>query len=108
MQMLSSNCPFVGKTFIFEYDGFIARDTFISDTEVAYEVLSGPATGIRGNAIFTSRKVSDTQYLITWQEDDGGTVVHLDDFEKGLSFSHYTNADHAFFVMDGRIREVVE
>lgn len=100
--------PFIGKTYIFEYDGFVARDTFISDSEVAYEVISGPAKGVRGSAIFTTRQVSDTQYLITWQEEDGGTVVHLDDFEKGLSFSHYTNAHHDFFVMDGRIREAVE
>lgn len=106
--MQSNNFPFVGRTYLFEYDGFVARDTFISDNEVTYEVLSGPAAGIKGNATFTTRQVSSTQYLITWQEDDGGTVVHLDDFEKGLSFSHYTNAQHEFFVMDGRIREAVE
>ena len=99
--------PFVGKTFFFEYDGFVARDEFISDNEVAYEVLSGPAKGVKGTAIFTARQVSDTQYLITWQEEDGGTVVHLDDFNKGLSFSHYTNARHDFFVMDGSIRETL-
>lgn len=105
--MHSNHFPFTGKTYLFEYDGFVARDTFISDDEVEYEVLSGPARGIKGRAIFTTRQVSETQYLITWQEDDGGTVVHLDDFEKGLSFSHYTNAHHEFFVMDGRIRNVV-
>lgn len=104
--MHSNNLPFVGKTYLFEYGGFVARDTFISENEVVYEVLSGPAAGIRGRAIFTTRQVSDSQYLITWQEDDGGTVVHLDDFEKGLSFSHYTNARLEFFVMDGWLREV--
>ena len=106
--MHNSNLPFVGKTYLFEYEGFVARDTFISENEVAYEVLSGPAAGIRGSAVFTTRQVSDSQYLITWQEDDGGTVVHLDDFEKGLSYSHYTNARHEFFVMDGYIRETAE
>lgn len=102
---MQGSFPFTGKQFIFDYGEFVACDTFISDSEVSYEVLSGPARGIRGHAIFTSRQISDTQYLITWQEDDGGTVVHLDDFEKGISFSHYTNARHEFFVMEGRIRE---
>ena len=106
--MHSNQFPFVGKTFIFDYDGFIARDTFLSDTEISFEVLSGPAKGIIGNAIYSTRQVSDTQYLITWQEEDGGTVVHLDDFVKGESYSHYTNARHEFFVMNGRIREAGE
>lgn len=106
--MHSRSLPFIGRTYLFEYEGFVARDTFISENEVVYEVLAGPAAGLRGSAVFTTRQVSDSQYLITWQEDDGGTVVHLDDFEKGLSFSHYTNARHEFFVMDGNIRETAE
>jgi hypothetical protein len=106
--MHSTNLPFVGKTYLFEYGDFVARDTFISEKEVVYEVLTGPAAGIRGSSLFSARQVSESQYLITWQEDDGGTVVHLDDFEKGLSFSHYTNSRHQFFVMDGRLREASE
>ena len=63
--MHSKSFPFVGKTYIFEYEGFVARDTFISDNDVSYEVISDPAKGITGSARFTTRQVSDTQYLNT-------------------------------------------
>lgn len=106
--MRSNNLPFEGKTYIYDYKGFIVRNSFSSENEVTYDVLAGPAQGITGTAQFTTRQISDTQYLITWQEEDGGTVVHLDDFKKGLSYSHYTNARHEFFVMDGSISEAVK
>ncbi|MBK0094330.1 adenylate cyclase [Erwinia sp. S63] len=105
--MHSNIYPFVYKAYVFDYDGFVARVTFISETEINFEVLFGPAKGSVGNATYSTQQVSETQYLITWQEEDGGTVVHLDDFVKGQSYSHYTNARHEFFVMNGSICEVI-
>jgi len=87
--------PFAGRTCLFKPAGFVARDTFLPENNMACEVLEGPAAGV-------------SQYLITWQKNDDGTVVCLDDFEESLSFSHYTNASHEFFVMDGRISEAAE
>lgn len=104
--MHSDKCPFIGHSYIFEYEGFSARDTFISETEMQFEVLSGPVKGAKGRATYQVKQVSDTLYLLTWQEDDGGTVIHLDDFAHGISRSHYTDPQLNFYVMEGRITPV--
>ncbi|AYW18971.1 hypothetical protein KJY74_16130 [Klebsiella pneumoniae subsp. pneumoniae] len=103
--MNNSKQSFHGKSYIFDYNGFVARDTFTSD-EVIFEVLTGPAKGIKGKAAYKAQNVGEGKFLISWQEEDGGTVVHLDDFISGTSHSHYTDKDHNFFVMAGTLTEV--
>ncbi|WP_413541084.1 MoaF-related domain-containing protein [Burkholderia gladioli] len=36
------------------------------------------------------RFVAPHTYAISWVEDNGGTVVHVDDFHRHLSRSYYT------------------
>lgn len=102
---MSNTFPFIGKTYLFEYDGFVARDTFISDTELSFEILEGPVKGLTGSVNYHANAISDGVYMITWQEADGATVTHVDDFERGLSYSNFTDAQLNLYRMSGTLTE---
>jgi len=42
--------------------------------------------------------------VISWQEADGSTVVHIDDFETGCSLAFFTTPDGQFFRLEGNLR----
>lgn len=43
-------------------------------------------------------------YAISWQEADGATVVHIDDFSSGRSLSFFTTRSGEFFRLEGKLR----
>ncbi|MEO5598661.1 MAG: hypothetical protein ABIQ66_08575 [Novosphingobium sp.] len=96
---------FVGKTYRFDYDGFVAEDHFSQD-EVHFEVVGGPITGLRGSARYTAREVAKGIYAISWQEADGSTVVHVDNFTDGVSLSYFTDASSNFYQMHGTLSAI--
>jgi hypothetical protein len=104
--MTTTSATFIGKTYVFDYGDFVALDTFVSDEELTFEILSeGPMKGLTGRTRYQAKEIRTGVFLITWQESDGGTVVHIDDFENGISHSNYTDAKLNFYVMAGTIKE---
>lgn len=82
---------FVGRSYELAYDnGFRVRDSFVSDTELEFEVLSAPTPGRRGSVAYQWQRIAPHIYMIFWTEPDGGTVVHVDDFQRRISRSYHT------------------
>lgn len=98
--------PFVGHTYLFQYEGFAAQDTFISTDTIGFVVTEGPLKGLTGEVKYQYREIRPGAYLIYWQEKDGGTVTHLDDFQQGLSYSNYTTPQLEFYTMSGSIKQL--
>lgn len=98
--------PFVGNTYEFQYNGFTARDTFISADTIRFLVTEGPLKGANGEVTYQYRKIRPGVYMIYWQEKDGGTVTHVDDFENGISHSNYTAPDLKYYTMSGNIHQL--
>jgi hypothetical protein len=96
---------FIGRAFRFEYDGFIVIDRF-SETHIDYEVTAGPFKGTKGQVPYQYTHVVGGIYAISWQEPDGATVTHIDDFEEGTSLSYFTAADLSLYRMVGTLTEV--
>ena len=48
---------------------------------------------------FKWRELSDGNFIIHWQGSDNNTVVHCDNFEKGISYAYYITMDGEFYVM---------
>lgn len=105
--MKNQNLPsFVGKTFVFDYGDLVAHDHFVSDTLLTFEVVGGPFAGVRGEARYEAHEIAPDVWMITWQEADGATVVHVDDFARGISHSNFTDAKLGFHRMLGSLREL--
>lgn len=103
--MLVMAHEFIGKKYRFDYGNFVAIDEF-TDTEIIFEVLAGPMKGLTGQVAYKAQEIAPRIYAISWQEADGATVVHVNDFEKMISLSFFTSADKQFFQMKGAITEV--
>lgn len=93
---------FAGRSFRVDYEGLSAHNRYSEDGEtIRYEIVSGPYAGASGEARCQWQQVGDGVYAISWQEADGATVVHLDDFAQGRSLAYFTAADMSFHRMQG-------
>lgn len=100
--------PFSGRTFLVSYgDNLTALNIYASDCRtMRYEVTDGPFKGATAEVVYEALQVGDDTYVLSWQEADKGTVVHLDDFAAGTSRAFYTTATHEFVRMVGSLIEL--
>jgi phenolic acid decarboxylase len=76
---------FAGRRFRVSYDGLAADNVYSADgRHVQYAIVSGAYAGAQGEAACEWQRISDGVYAISWQEADGATVVHVDDFAAGI------------------------
>jgi hypothetical protein len=51
-------------------------------------------------------QIRDQVFAVSWQEMDKMTVVHIEDFEKGIVNTHITAPDGGFFKMQGTLTKI--
>lgn len=105
-QTEAATLPFIGKRFEYRYGGFAALEHFVSATEMTFTVTAGGSAGRTERVRYQAQKVAPDAYLISWQEADGGTVVHIDNFCQQSSHSLYTTAQQKFHVSQGTVVRV--
>jgi hypothetical protein len=55
---------------------------------------------------YTAIQVRPQVYLVYWQEIDKMTLVHLEDFERGLIHTHITSPAADFYQFSGTLKQV--
>ena len=103
---MNTNTPqkplFAGRSSRVDYDGLSAHNIYSEDGEsIRYAIVAGPYAGATGEARCQWQQVSEGVYAISWQEANGATVVHIDDFVNGRSMAFFTAADMTFYRMQG-------
>lgn len=103
---MNTNTPqkplFAGRSFRVDYDGLSGHNIYSEDGEsIRYAIVAGPYAGATGEARCQWQQVSEGVYAISWQEANGATVVHIDDFVNGRSMAFFTAADMTFYRMQG-------
>lgn len=98
---------FAGRGFRVDYDGLSAHNLYSADaSHLRYAIVSGPYAGAEGEAACQWREIAEGVYVISWQEADGATVVHVDDFANGYSQAFFTATDLSFHRMRGPLCEI--
>lgn len=98
---------FAGRGFRVDYDGLSAHNIYATDGQsVRYAIVSGPYAGASGESPCQWREIADGVYVISWQEANGATVVHIDDFSGGTSMAFFTATDLSFHRMQGPLTEL--
>lgn len=98
--------PFAGKTFEVRYQGLTAINAYASDgTHMRYEITEGALSGAHGEVEYAWKEVASQVFAIVWQEVDRSTVVHVDDFGKGVSLSYFTTPKNELVRFEGSLRE---
>jgi hypothetical protein len=55
---------------------------------------------------YTAVEVRPQVYLVSWQEQDKMTVVHLEDFERGIIRTHITAPTGEFYQFAGTLKRL--
>lgn len=97
--------PFAGRTFEVAYDGLAAINAYDADgLTLRYEITEGPLRGAQGEVQYQWREIAPGLHAISWQEADGATVVHIDDFARGTSQSFFTTPTLTLHRLSGTLR----
>lgn len=103
--MTANQFPLAGHNFEVDYGDLVALNSYADDGRfLTYEITGGALTGSTATVGFEWRHLYAEAYVISWQEADGSTVVHIDDFGAGRSLSFFTTPDIRFFRLEGSLR----
>lgn len=79
---------------------------FKSDQEMTFTRLKEPNKGYVETIHFEHKKIRDGVYMVYWQEADKTTVVHVEDFARGIIHTNITSPDGSFFNSSSNLVEV--
>jgi hypothetical protein len=80
----------VGQTWLFDIGEARIEHEFFAPNKVRYRVLDGPRAGLEETTSIHVEAVRPGVFIVSWQEGDGVTVVHVEDFAKRTFYSHVT------------------
>jgi len=99
--------PFAGQTVEVNYDGLAALNDYDEDgLHMTYTITAGDLAGATGRVEYDWQEVANDIFLISWQEADGATVVHVDDFDAHTSRSFYTTPNMDLYRLQGTLSSV--
>ena len=107
--------PGVGHRYRVDFTAFRVELHFISETKMTYAGIGedgnpGPPVPVT----ITIRPVRDQLFLVTWQEANSATVVHLEDYKENTIVTHFTSPGNAanpnlgFTILKGTMAQVAE
>ncbi len=93
----------VGIVFDVVFEAFTARLTTLPDEHICFHIADGPYAHTETAKIAVSQ-IRTGVFAVSWVEASGATVVHVEDFERGVVHSYATLPDGSFLRMQGPIR----
>lgn len=97
----------VGIVFDVRFDAFTARLTTLPDNHIRFHIADGPYAHTETVTIAVN-PIRAGVFAVSWVEASGATVVHVEDFERGVVHSYATLPDGSFLRMQGPIHLISE
>lgn len=101
--LVQQSPEFLNKTYTLNYGSFIVEDTF-TDKSITFNIISNSSGPHKGTVPYQYEALGDGKYILSWEEQDGSTVVHFDDFKNNLSRSYWTTPQNKLIRMKGTIK----
>lgn len=95
----------IGLSFDVKFDAFAVTLTTLPDSKLRFHIAEGPFARTETVAI-SATPIRPGVFVVSWIEAGGATVVHLEDFARGILYSHATLPDGAFLRMQGPIQVI--
>ena len=104
---MSSTFPAVGRRYIVDFKAFRVQLYFESLTSLTYVGVK-PDGSLGGSETVTIKveTIGDDLFLVTWQESDKTTVVHVEDYKHHTIITNITNPDLTFDQYHGTFAEI--
>ncbi|MER8640187.1 hypothetical protein [Mesorhizobium sp. M1365] len=95
--------PGSGNLYLADFTAFRVQLDFASDISLTYTVLAADGTPLGSETVaIKTEEISAGIYLVTWQEANKTTVVHIEDYAKQTIVTNITNPDLTFEQHHGR------
>jgi hypothetical protein len=112
---MADGFPGVGHRYRVDFKAFRVELHFISETSMTYAGIGDDGNpGQPVPVTITIRPIRDQLFLVTWQESDYTTVVHLEDYKENTIVTHITsppdanNPNPQFDIFKGTMAQVPE
>lgn len=97
--------PGIGHRYLVDFQQFRVELYFESENSLTYTGIR--KDGSRGDSetvAITIEPIRDQLFLVTWQESDKTTVVHLEDYKNNTIITNVTGADYVFSKFHGTMK----
>lgn len=90
-----------------EFPEFTAEISVLSPTHLQFEIKEGryERTAVVN---YEAIKIRTGVFIVSWQEEDKSTIVHVEDFVNRKIYTFATLDDHTFIRSRGNIRFIEE
>jgi hypothetical protein len=104
---MSNHFPAVGHRYFVDFKAFRVQLYFESLTSLTYTGVN-PDGSLGGSETVTIKvgPLGDDLFLVTWQESDKTTVVHVEDYKHHKIVTNITNPDLTFDQYHGTFKEI--
>src|SRR5947208_4534775 len=90
-----------GHQYDVDFGAFKTHLNFISDKELTFPGMDGKPATVRIHPV----KIRDNVYLVTWEEDNGSKVIHVEDFENHIIYTNVAFPVGSFLRLQGRVTQ---
>ena len=104
---MSESFPAVGHRYLVNFQAFRMELYFASETSLTYTgVRADGSHGDSETVAITVEPIRDGLFLVTWQESDKTTVVHLEDYKNLAIITNITSPDLRFSKFHGTMTQI--
>lgn len=104
---MSCEFPAVGHRYLAAFKTFKFQLYFESQTSLTYAFVKPDGSlGSPETVAIMVEAIGDQLFLVTWQESDKSTVVHVEDFKNHKVITNITNADLTFSQDHGTLEQI--
>ncbi|SRR5260370_27432760 len=97
--------PATGHRYLVDFTSFRVELYFQSESSLTYtSVKQDGSHGGSETVSITVELIRDQLFLVTWQESDKTTVVHLEDYKENTITTNITDPNGTFSKFHGRMK----
>jgi predicted Zn-dependent protease len=97
--------PGVGHRYFVDFQAFQVELDFASDTSLTYYNLDQAGNKVGSETVTIKvEAITDGIFLVTWQESDKTTVVHIENYVQSTIVTNITEPDLTFDQFHGTFR----
>jgi hypothetical protein len=99
--------PAIGHRYLVDFGAFRVELYFASETSLTYTGIKPDGShGGSETVTINVEPIRDGLFLVTWQESDKTTVVHLEDYKNMTITTNITGPDSSFQSFHGRMKQI--
>lgn len=104
---MASRFPGVGHRYFVDFVAFQIQLDFVSETSLTYYNLDKDGNKVGSETVTIKvEPITDGIFLVTWQESDKTTVVHIEDYNRQTIVTNITEPDLTFDQLHGTFKQL--